>query len=231
MSVIACSLKIKPWLPKNERVGIFIKLTKMKTLNKILIAIILFANFNMEAKITIDENYAGNATISYENSQQQTQKDKEFVKTELKKGMALFVESLRPNYKKGMDYKSFVSVLVGENATEMSTEGQSLLKKSYNYLSKGVSFKEIERTDSMKEIAAAALYVHNFNVENKSSNGDLALFGLDNDNYINNTVTLSKSGGCKWWQLRCHLQSIFGDDGGDAILNAIVDIILDLLRN
>jgi hypothetical protein len=35
--------------------------------------------------------------------------------------------------------------------------------------------------------------------------------------------------GCRWWQVGCWLKEIFGDEAGQAIINAIVQAIIALL--
>ncbi|WAC03722.1 hypothetical protein N7U66_10000 [Lacinutrix neustonica] len=72
----------------------------------------------------------------------------EEVKSNLRQGMSSFVESVKPFYKKGMSYNTFKLGLIGENNKKITDEGNALLNKSYAYLSKGISSKEILASDS-----------------------------------------------------------------------------------
>ena len=152
-----------------------------------------------------------------------------YVKGQLQEGMLSFVDGLRPSYEKGMDYHDFLTVLIGENSTyEMPKEGKALLEKSFVYLSEGFSNEGIAKSSSLEEIAAAALYVHNYNSKYNSTNGDSLLFGVKLQNEkLNSQNKMSiaftePSFRCRWWQIGCHLRSVFGESGGNALNNAII---------
>ncbi|WP_213524264.1 hypothetical protein [Nonlabens sp.] len=173
----------------------------------------------------------------FNTSAQKEEYTEAYVKGQLQQGMASLVESLRPSYEKGMDYDDFLTVLLGENSTyEMPKEGKALLEKSFVYLSEGFSNEGIAKSSSVEEIATAALYVHNYNSKYNSSNDNSILFGLNLKNeksdseYGLSTALTKSSSRCRWWQLGCHLRSVFGESGGNTINNAIIEIILRILK-
>jgi hypothetical protein len=110
-----------------------------------------------------------------------SKKDQEYVKSQFRKGMASFVESVTPFYKKGMTLNQFKTERVGKNTKGITKEGNALLDKAFEYLTNSTSRTSIERSDSGKEIAAALVYVKRYNVEKRSSSGDVMLFGADSD--------------------------------------------------
>lgn len=145
--------------------------------------------------------------------------------------MASFVEGVKTYYKKGTSYEDFTKSLVGEGAGKMTEEGDAMLKKAYNYLSKGTPQKEIADKDSMIEIAAAAVFISQYNAKHKTSYGESVLFGNPTlDTFPTNNLMKSNSARkCRWYQVRCHLQSIFGESGGNTLTNALVQFLIGLL--
>ena len=151
------------------------------------------------------------------------------VEKELRNGMNSFVKSVQPYYKKGMSFSSFKFALVGRGTKSTTKEGDALLNKAYDYLVKRTSSEEILSSDSGKEIAAALVFVHKNNVQNKSSNGDLVLFGNPTgDTY---PESLSKVDGCRWYQIGCHLSNVWEwlvGGGADEILT-IYNILCQII--
>jgi len=165
------------------------------------------------------------------NAQKLSQKEQEQVKAELRNGMASFVEGVKAYYKNGTSYEDFRKSLVGKGETKMTEEGNAMLKKAFNYLSKGTSQQEIAAKDSMIEIAAAAVFISQYNDEHKSSIGDSILFGNPTLDTLstNNLAVFNSAYKCRWWQLKCHLQSIFGESGGNTLTNALVQFLIGFL--
>lgn len=111
-------------------------------------------------------------------------------------------------------------------------EGEAMLQKAYEYLSKGYSATSIASKDNGKTIGNAAVFMYNYQQKNSKSSisTEVALFGGNLKALENNPIADASRKKCKWWQLLCHLQSIFGDDGGTAINNGIVLVIQHLLN-
>jgi hypothetical protein len=161
-------------------------------------------------------------------------KDIAYVKSEFRKGMASFVESVQPIYKTGMSYSTFKSSLLGKSATTITTEGDALLLKAYNYISNSTAINYILKNESGKELASAFRFVTLYNVENKSKKGDLVLFGNTTGDTFPNDAILNRVQDCRWYQIFCHLGNFWdwlnSDSNGDGqtnlggILDAIVTI-------
>lgn len=161
------------------------------------------------------------------------------IQSQLIDGMVSFVESVRPFYSKGDTYQQFkLKVLIGNEVSAKTAlptlppEGEAMLKKAYEYLSKGYSSATIASKDNGKTIGNATVFMYNYQKENARSSisADVALFGGNQTALENNPLAEASRKKCKWWQLLCHLQNIFGDDGGQQILDQIVIVIIDLLK-
>ena len=161
-------------------------------------------------------------------------KDIAFVKSEFRQGMADFVESVKPIYKIGMTYSAFKISLLGESATTITSEGDALLLKAYNYISKSTSTHYILKNESGKELASAFRFVGLYNAENKSKNGDLILFGNTTGDTFPSDSVLNKVQDCKWYQIFCHLGNFWDwlmadtDGDGDTNLGGILDAIITI---
>jgi len=162
------------------------------------------------------------------------------VQSQLVDGMVSFVESVRPFYAKGDTYQQFkVKVLIGNQTVAIRTalpvlpkEGEAMLQKAYEYLSKGLTAKGIAAKDNGKTIGEATLFMYNYQKGNSRSSidADVALFGGNQTALDNNPLTRASRKRCKWWQIRCHLQNIFGDDVGDQITDALGELIKNILK-
>lgn len=149
-------------------------------------------------------------TLNYSLNAQST-KDRDYVETELRKGMASFVDGVRSIHTKGMSYEEFRIKLVGNDLSKNVTkEGNDLLNKAFDYVSSGTSSKEIINSGSVKEIAAAVFFVREYNDKNRSSHGDAVLFGSvkGGDDFPENSAMSAKRN-CKWYQIGCHLSNIW----------------------
>lgn len=177
----------------------------------ITFALVMLVSFNVNAQRTLESS-----------DSQLSKKDKAFIKSELQKGMASFVESVRPFYRKGANYKEFVKILGAGNSTAMPEVGKSLLKRAHGYLSNGLTGKEILSKDSGKEMGDVLAFVVTYNKSNKTTIGDTVVFGLDKDG---ENSTFQKSG-CRWYQVGCHLSNLLRwiEDHWD-ILMAIFNFI------
>lgn len=162
----------------------------------------------------------------------------ESVKSALKQGFVEFVNDVRPAYTKGDTYLNFKQkALLGTvnpgNYTlpPVPAEGENLLQKAYQFLAANYSSKQLLEKADYKTYGNAIMYIQNYskNKGNDISDAETALFG-GNDQLLNNNALLSGSrGACRWWQLHCHLNQIFGNSGGSQLIQAIVTIIIILL--
>lgn len=146
----------------------------------------------------------------------------EDVKIKLRQGMNLFVESVKPFYKKGMSFEEYKLVLVGKNNKNITVEGNALLKKAYIYISNSTSSEKIIDEDSTIEFVKALSYINKSNSEKNSSDREFLLFGSTKGNTfpLANNTNNKKAYPCRWFQIRCHLVQLFGDSTADDILGA-----------
>jgi len=128
---------------------------------------------------------------------------------ELKISMADFVGKIELYYEKDMSFEDLKNNLDPENGLEnMKPEGEILLRQAYNYIVNNTSYKDIDGKPLVDALIAAFAYdnaINNKKITNITST-DLEsisknLFGLEND-YDDN---FNFKGGCKWYQVGCHL--------------------------
>ena len=153
-----------------------------------------------------------------------TDKEVAYMKAEFRNGMATFVESVKPIYKPGMSYMSFRSSLIGINSKDITNEGEALLNKAFTYIVNSRSSDYIVINDSGKEIAVALFYIKKYDIEHKSSNGDLVLFGNTTGKPFPSDIILNKQRKCRWYQVGCHLSNAWNwlVNGG---MEEITDIV------
>ncbi|WP_432410444.1 hypothetical protein [Rasiella sp. SM2506] len=162
----------------------------------------------------------------------------ESVKTALKQGFVEFVDDVRPAYSKGDTYLNFKQkALLGKVKPTsyilppVPVEGEDLLKKAYQFLAANYSSKQLLENADYKVYGKAIMFIHNYSKNNNRevSDGEIALFGGNEQLLDDNTLIASSRGVCKWWQLSCHLNQIFGNGGGGQILQIIIDLIIILI--
>lgn len=171
--------------------------------------------------------------VSFSNANAQNGKpalSNQEVQTGLVETFANFVESVKPFYSKGDTYNQFKrKALLGTTDTKPSLpvipkEGENMLKKAYSYLSRGFTYSQIIKDGDYKTMGKAVVYISNqAKSKNKSfENTQSIIFG--DDLLINNPFDATRKK-CKWWQLACHLNDIFGDGVGDQIIQLIIIIL------
>jgi len=174
-----------------------------------LITIIMIISFNANAQKT-----------------KLTDKEVAYMKAEFRNGMASFVESVKPIYTSGMSYTSFRFALIGTNSKNITKEGNALLNKAYTYIVNSKSSDYIIINDSGKEIAVALFYIKKYDLKNKSSNGDLVLFGNTKGKTFPGDSLLNKQRECRWYQLGCHLSNAW-----DWLVNGGMDEITSIIED
>lgn len=193
----------------------------MKKIKYILTILILTVAFNVSAQkelITIDKEDIKLLDPRAESG--------------LKQGMASFVENLKPFYRQGMSYNDFVTNAVGRKSLKkMPIEGVAILKKAYTYLSANVSYDFLVKNASIKEYGQALFFIENQKkVVARGVIPDAVLFGgTTGETFPDPKASLAK-GGCRWWQLACHLNEIFGEEGGSQVLGIIINFIKSLIK-
>jgi len=159
------------------------------------------------------------------NAQKITQ---ESVRLQLAQGMSDLTVSLKPAFDKTTNVDDFKKTITGSWYSKITKEGNDLLNASFKLLSSKTSQEEILKNYNGKEMAAAALFVNNLSKKGIKTDGSELFGGKTGDfNPYASTVTAR----CKWYQLGCILKEIFGDAGGDAILDVIVRVLTILIAS
>ena len=159
------------------------------------------------------------------NAQKVTQED---VRLQLAEGMVDFTNSLKPAYEKAEDVEEFKKIVTGCWYQKTTEEGNDLLDAAYKLLSKKTSQDDILKNYNGKEMAVAALYIDSLSRKGVKTDGSELFGGTTGDFNPYATMVTAK---CRWYQLGCWIKEIFGDDGGQAILNEIVNILVNLIKN
>ena len=178
----------------------------MKNLLFGLIATVLFAfNGNAQEKLTQED-----------------------VRLQLAQGMADFTSSLRTAFEKTDNVEDFKKTVAGCWYAKMPSEGNDLLDAAHSILSKKLSEDEIVKEYNGKEMAVAALYIDNLSKKGIKTDGSELFGGTTGD--FNPYATLVTAR-CRWYQLGCWIKEIFGEQGGEAILEQIAIQLGNLIRN
>lgn len=163
--------------------------------------------------------------FSFNANAQKTQED---VRLILAKGMVDFTNSLKPAFDKSATFDGFKRTVTGNWYPKITNEGNNLLNAAYKLLSKKTSQEDILKNYNGKEMAVAALYIDSLSKKGTKTDGTELFGGTTGDfNPYANTVVAK----CRWYQLGCILKDIFGDTGGQVILDAIVTFLENIIRN
>ena len=163
---------------------------------------------------------------------------KSSVTTALKQGFVQFVENVRPFYSTGDSYVDFKEkALLGVTTSgtyilpPVPSEGEMLLQTAYQFLAAKYTSKQLLAQADYKAYGRAILYINSYSQTQNKSLGDaeIALFGGNGQLLSNNPLISRSPGVCKWWQLWCHIDQIFGPDAGAQIIQAIVNFIISIL--
>lgn len=128
-----------------------------------------------------------------------------------------FKNTLEPVYAKSTSLDNFIkNATQGYPTSPMPTQGKKLLEVTYNYLANKTSDANIIATYSGKEVAEAFKYLKD-NPEKLQSE----VFGFKATNEAS-----SEPYPCRWWQLRCHLVEIVGETAADAIITALLVLLI-----
>ena len=160
----------------------------------------------------------------------------EQVKTGLIESFAAFVESVRPFYSKGDTYAQFEQkVLIGNPVKgtgsggilpTLPPEGFEMLKKAYEYLSRGLTYAQIVKAGNYEVMGKAIIFISN-RTKGGSSQYDagVALFGGNAAALENNPLMAQNKGKCKWWELWCHVDNVLGEGAWNTIWTIILGLI------
>jgi hypothetical protein len=146
--------------------------------------------------------------------------------------MATMKDNLSVVYVSGITYETFRSQVLGRSGAAVTTEGEALLGKVYNYLVAGKTSAQIIGTDDGIIMAKAYVKLNSLGV-----NKEYALFSTLTDSPkldINFQTYQHQSkggsgdyilGNCKWYQIGCWIDDIFGA----GTMAALLPILLVML--
>jgi len=138
-------------------------------------------------------------------------------------------DNLSVIYNSGMSYEAFRSKVLGRSGAAVTQEGEAVLNKVFNYLTAGTSNSQIINTDSGIEMMNALVKLDKLGLPN-----GYALFSTVSDAPKLDTnihpqqhqAKGSSIDGCKWYQLACWVDEIFGA----GTMKLLVPILLGLLK-
>ena len=165
--------------------------------------------------------------VSVNVSAQNQEYTKAEVSEKLSEVMFSLVESANLYYSKGDSYKAFRSKLYGKQVKiNPSKKGEALIKKVYNYISNNASEKSI-RNGSVSEIADAYVFIYETEKSNKGANGEHELFGSSTGDF---NPEISSKVRCCFFCLSCHFTTVFGEEGGEQVMNGLIKWLLTLIN-
>jgi len=163
---------------------------------------------------TIMFGFMGNAQI----------KTKDDARIAVAKTFLSFKKQLSEAYVNSNDFSSFEKNICGN--WNNTIEGRNLLNEAYTYFKNKTSDEKIIASYDGIGIAKALKFQQDIYTKNPKSDGS-ELFGGPGDNTLSYYNPSSKVAyPCKWYQLRCHLNQIFGEELGGTFLNFGVCLLL-----
>lgn len=159
------------------------------------------------------------------NAQKLTQED---VRLLLAQGMADFSSSLKPAFSKSDNVEDFKKIITGCWYPKITNEGNELLEAAYKLLSNKTTEDEILKNYNGKEMAQAALYIDAQAKKGIVVDGTVIFGGTNGDFNPYATLFTAK---CRWYQIGCWLNEIFGEEGGQTILHEIVVFLATIIKN
>lgn len=136
-------------------------------------------------------------------------------------------DNLSVVYNSGMSYEVFRSKVLGRSGAAVTTEGEALLNKIYNYFVVGTTNSQIINKDSGVEMKNALVKA------NKIGSDGAALFStsadtpkLDTNFQTHQTESKGSSlAGCKWYQLACWVDEVLGAGAAAALLKVLIALL------
>jgi len=165
---------------------------------------------------TVMLSVSGNAQI----------KTKEDARLAAVKTFVLFKNQLSEAFNKSKDYYSFEKNVCGE--WQNTNEGKFLLNEAFTHLKNKTSDEKLISTYDGFGIAKALKFQQDLLSNNPKSSGS-ELFGGPGDDTTGNYNPTGRLYPCRWWQIGCHLNQIFGEEAGGAILSAGIKFLISLL--
>lgn len=152
--------------------------------------------------------------------------NKEEARVLVAKSFVKIKNQLNEPFLKSNDYSSFEKLICG--TWRNTTEGRALLNDIYTNLVSRTSDEKIISSYNGVSFANALKFQINALEKNPKSTGTELFGGLGNESTGNFNPYL-KGYPCKWWQLLCHLEQIFGPAAAGAILDIGIKVLSGIL--
>lgn len=153
-------------------------------------------------------------------------KTKEDARLAAAKTFVSFKNQLSQAFNNSTDYYSFEKNVCGK--WQNTNEGKSLLSEAYNHLKNKTSDDKLISSYDGVGIAKALKFQQDLLSKNPNSTGS-ELFGGPGDDTAGEYNPMKKVPyPCRWWQIKCHFQQLFGDELGEIILDGLICFILKI---
>lgn len=190
-----------------------------------------------EESFVEDKSHSSNFYTSNLRSEEEITIDTLFVVSESKNGMISFVNEVKRYYDSGMTYNDLKNALDPDSGlVNITSIGDELLSEAYYNIVNDVRDEDMNGVKIMEALESIIQY----NFENgvvrmediDLEAGELWLFGIDENSQILNR------GGCRWYQIGCHLNSIWnwlstpasgGGATNGATLAAVVGVVASVI--
>ena len=141
------------------------------------------------------------------------------IRLKLATNTAKLKDNLANFYVSGSSYQQFRSKALGTNGPAATAEGEALLVVVYNFLKNGVDNSEIISSYNGSEMGKAMI--------KSNGSGDAGLFATaTNQPKLGVPENQSQNkGGCRWWQISCWIDDIFGAGTSGALIKALLLVI------
>jgi hypothetical protein len=168
--------------------------------------------------------------FAFGQDQKQSQENTALTRDETRLKLATVMAETKDNlsivYSSGMTYETFRSKVLGRSGAAVTQEGEALLTKAYNYLKAGTSNNQIINSDSGIEMGQALIKADKLGNDGSglfSTPGSSDIPKLDiNFQTHQHEAKGSSLAGCKWYQLGCWIDEIFGAGASSGIMGVII---------
>lgn len=166
---------------------------------------------------TVLLSFSGNAQI----------KTKEDARLAAAKTFVSFKNQLSQAFNISKDYYSFEKNVCGK--WQNTNEGKYLLSEAYNHLKNKTSDDKLISSYDGVGIAKALKFQQDVLSKNPNSTGSELFGGPGDDTAGEYNPNRKAPYPCRWWQIKCHLGQLFGEEAGALIISEGIKFLISLL--